>query len=369
MDSDMSRDEVTRPERQERSEMSEHDPQKTNDDQPTGPVPDAMQVPADEPPIPASPPPSRASAVPPQPEPPQVTRELPPAYGPQGWAAADQAAYPGGPPVTYPGTGQSGYSEAGQPGYPASGYGPYPGSVGGDGGAGAPPVGPPSGYQAYAYGYPAQPARTDDKAIWALVSSIAGFILCPVVLHVVGWVLANQSLRSIRESRGALTGDGVAKAARILGIVGVAFYSLLAVAAIAFALILIPIGLVAGSAATTSFDVGSQTTTPTEVSEIDGRAFTHDVGDVTYDLTDLDFGGETVEMSVDLGAGTLVVEVPDEVTVNLEATVGAGQIDAFGKATSGVSLTRNETSTGEPGGGSVLLDLDVDLGDLRVVQN
>ena len=310
--------------------MSEHDPHNTSADQPTAPVPDPMQVPAD--------------------EPPQLTRELPPAAGPGGWTGAAEAS------AAEASAAQAGYSQQG-----------YAGQGAAYGGVGAPPAAPPGAYQGY--GYPVQPARTDDKAVWALVSSIAGFILCPIVLHVVGWVLANQSLRSIRESRGTLAGDGIAKLAKILGIIGVVLYSLAALAAIAFFAILIPLGLFAASTTTTSIDVGSQNVTPIAVAEIDGQSFTHDAGDVTYDLTDLDFAGETVDMSVDLGAGTLVVEVPDEVTVTLDATVGAGQIDAFGETASGISLTRDETSPGEPGAGSVMLDLEVGLGNLRVVQS
>lgn len=81
---------------------------------------------------------------------------------------------------------------------------------------------------AYPYGQPnpgpAGAAPTDDKAVWALVSSIAGFFLCPIVLHIVGWVLANQSLATIRSSGGAIGGDGLAKAARVLAIVGLVLY-------------------------------------------------------------------------------------------------------------------------------------------------
>jgi hypothetical protein len=320
--------------------MSEHEKQENQDtgpEQPTGPVPDPMQTPAGEPPLRAEPtPPSMAQA-----QEPQMTRELPPPYNEGAWAGAA----PSGAGAAYSG------AEA-----------PYTGAA-------APPAGPPTGYQAYAYGYPVQPTRTDDKAVWALVSSIAGFFLCPIVLHVVGWVLANQSLRSIRESRGTLTGDGLAKLARILGIIGVVLYSLAALAVIAFFAILIPLGLYTANTASTSIDFGTQNVTPTAVADVDGQSFSHDAGDITYDLTQLDLSGETVEMSVDLGAGTLVVEVPDEVTVDLEASVGAGQIDAFGETTGGLSLTRNETSPGEPGGGTVLLDLEVDLGNLQVVQN
>jgi hypothetical protein len=77
-----------------------------------------------------------------------------------------------------------------------------------------------------AYPPPGPAPQTDSKAIWALVSAIAGFFLCPVVLHVVGWVLANQSLEAIAASNGWLTGDGLAKAAKILSIIGLVLSAL-----------------------------------------------------------------------------------------------------------------------------------------------
>jgi hypothetical protein len=56
------------------------------------------------------------------------------------------------------------------------------------------------------------------------VSAIAGWFVCPILL-VVGWVLANQSLDTIRASGGAFSGEGMAKAARIVSIIGVALYA------------------------------------------------------------------------------------------------------------------------------------------------
>lgn len=102
-------------------------------------------------------------------------------------------------------------------------------------------------YQGYGYQYPyGYPPKTDDKAVWALVSSIAGWVLCPVVLHIVGWVLANQSLRQIRASGGALQGEGMAQAARIVSIVGLALFGIAILLCIAF-LVLAMIGLIAGA--------------------------------------------------------------------------------------------------------------------------
>ena len=104
----------------------------------------------------------------------------------------------------------------GQPAEPPPGYGQPPDH-------GHPPdygqpAEPPPGYgQPYPYPHPKQ----DDKALAALIVAIAGWFVCPFVLHIVGLVLANQSLQAIRESNGWLTGEGMANAARIISIVGV----------------------------------------------------------------------------------------------------------------------------------------------------
>jgi hypothetical protein len=83
--------------------------------------------------------------------------------------------------------------------------------------------------------------------VWALVSSIAGFVLCPVVLHVVGLVLASQSLSTIRANPGQFAGDGMAKAARILSIVGLVLSAITAV-------VLILVFVVFGAATTTTIN-------------------------------------------------------------------------------------------------------------------
>jgi hypothetical protein len=88
------------------------------------------------------------------------------------------------------------------------------------------------------YPYPPPAPETDQKAIWALVSAIFGFIICPVVLHIVGWVLANQSLSDIAASQGRLTGDGIAKAAKIVSIVGLVLSAL----GVLFAILIVFIG-------------------------------------------------------------------------------------------------------------------------------
>lgn len=79
---------------------------------------------------------------------------------------------------------------------------------------------PPPAGQPPAYGPPYPQPKQDDRALWALILALLGWIMCPVVAHIVALVLANQSLRAIRESNGWLTGEGMANAARIVAIVG-----------------------------------------------------------------------------------------------------------------------------------------------------
>jgi hypothetical protein len=113
--------------------------------------------------------------------------------------------------------------------------GSYPGASGYTGQAGQPGYGYPAPYP-YS-GTPVAAAPTDDKAVWALVAAIVGFVLCPVVLHIVGWVLANQSLATIRASGGTIGGEGIAKAARIVSIVGLVVSGVAVLLAILFLLI------------------------------------------------------------------------------------------------------------------------------------
>jgi hypothetical protein len=119
-----------------------------------------------------------------------------------------------------PGDAGQGWGADQQPGYGQQPYGQPPGY-------GQQPYGQPPGYghnpsSQYGYGQPYQLPRQEEKAIWALVLSILGFVVCPLVLHIIGLVLANQSLDAIARSNGMLTGDGLAKAARIISIVGIA---------------------------------------------------------------------------------------------------------------------------------------------------
>lgn len=68
-------------------------------------------------------------------------------------------------------------------------------------------------------------APLDDRAVMALVAAIGGWVLCPFVLHALAWVLAGRSLAAIRASDGALRGQRMAVAARVVAVVGIVVYA------------------------------------------------------------------------------------------------------------------------------------------------
>jgi hypothetical protein len=109
--------------------------------------------------------------------------------------------------------------------------------------------------------------------------------------------------------------------------------------------------------------VGESTKRPQTAADLE--PFRHAIGKLTVDLTapDLDFDEETVEASV--GIGELLVLVPDDTDVKVDAHVGAGNIDALGEQDDGFDVDLNWIS-GTSGTQEVTLDLEAGVGDIRV---
>ena len=69
--------------------------------------------------------------------------------------------------------------------------------------------------------------KRESRALIALVCGILGLVLAPLLLGGTAIVLGVQARKRIQSSQGVLNGEGLAKAAVILGILDVAFYALL----------------------------------------------------------------------------------------------------------------------------------------------
>ena len=67
---------------------------------------------------------------------------------------------------------------------------------------------------------PGQPQSTSTQAITSLILGILSIVTCCGILGPIAWYLGNQELKAIQEGRSPAAGEGVAKAGKILGMIG-----------------------------------------------------------------------------------------------------------------------------------------------------
>jgi predicted membrane protein len=98
---------------------------------------------------------------------------------------------------------------------------------------------------------------------------------------------------------------------------------------------------------------------------LDLEPFRQGIGKLTVDLTEpgLDLDEEVVEASV--GIGELLVLVPLDTDVTVDAHVGIGNAEVLGEEENGVDVDLDSIS-GTSGSQEVTLDLEVGIGNLRV---
>lgn len=147
----------------------------------------------------------------------------------------EPGSYPPVPPAPATGESTPGAYPPAQGAYPPPAYGSAPaapsaaayGSTQSYGSA-------PSSYgsaPAYGYGYGA-PAKTNTLAIVSLISSIASFVILPIIGSIVGVITGHMSLNQLKTS--GEQGRGMALAGTIVGWVGLGLTILGIIAAIVF---------------------------------------------------------------------------------------------------------------------------------------
>ncbi len=99
--------------------------------------------------------------------------------------------------------------------------------------------------------------------------------------------------------------------------------------------------------------------------------YRQNVGDATLDLSDVDFSDttRTVEVDVAVDVGSLMIILPPDVDVTIDATVDIGDANVFRESWDGIGAdTRTITDLGDdgPGGGRVHINASVGAGDLEV---
>ena len=77
---------------------------------------------------------------------------------------------------------------------------------------------------------------------------------------------------------------------------------------------------------------------------------------------------EGATLQVELGAGELVVIVPDDVRVQANARVIAGEVTVFGENSSGLGFIEVNETAGPSGTVELFIDVEVGAGEIIIKQ-
>ena len=89
-------------------------------------------------------------------------------------------------------------------------------------------------------------------------------------------------------------------------------------------------------------------------------------GELVVDLRDIDFDGQTVTVVASVAAGHVVVDLPPDVAVDVDAHVGAGNVMIFGRQWEGVDIGRHMNESGREGAGRLILRAKAGVGVVEV---
>jgi phage shock protein PspC (stress-responsive transcriptional regulator) len=198
--------------------------------------------------------------------------------------------------------------------------------------------------------------------------SVLGRITVAAALILGGLVALLQNLTSLHVSVDqyaalglAVVGAGLLIGARFGRSHGLIVLGIILVVAMAVASAIPTI-----SATTTT---GQQRYAPTSVAELRDR-YELGAGDLRLDLSDLELErGQQVTVGASVGLGQLVVDVPPDTTIDVEAASKAGEIVAFDRQFDGTNVTLDHIERGPEGSPTIALDLAVGMGVIEVQQS
>ncbi len=111
-----------------------------------------------------------------------------------------------------------------------------------------------------------------------------------------------------------------------------------------------------------SVRVGDQDVRPATVDEVQAR-YSHGIGTLTIDLREVDFDAD-LDLEASNVIGDLVVRVPADAALDVDARVGVGSATVGDRESDGFGARLDARVPGE--GPTIRLDLSVGIGEIRV---
>ncbi|TVR22850.1 MAG: hypothetical protein EA389_13085 [Ilumatobacter sp.] len=111
-----------------------------------------------------------------------------------------------------------------------------------------------------------------------------------------------------------------------------------------------------------SLRIGDQDVRPATVDEVQTR-YSHGIGSLTIDLRDVEFEAD-LDVEASNVIGDLVVRVPEDVALDVDARVGVGSVTVGDRESDGFGARLDARVPGD--GPTIRLDLSVGIGEIRV---
>jgi phage shock protein PspC (stress-responsive transcriptional regulator) len=127
-------------------------------------------------------------------------------------------------------------------------------------------------------------------------------------------------------------------------------------------------GFVVAASSPVSFGsgVGDRLVRPLDAAALE-KSYEYGIGDYRLDLTNVDLPDGETHVEASLGIGALVVTVPPDVALEVDAHAGAGEVVVLGSADDGIGADKELTFAGaEPGSPTLVLDASVGFGQITV---
>jgi phage shock protein PspC (stress-responsive transcriptional regulator) len=190
-------------------------------------------------------------------------------------------------------------------------------------------------------------------AVGALIAGLGGIGLLDVAT---GWSI---DWRIVLAAAAVVLGGLIAAgAATGHGVGSVVVLALAVLAAFAVAVV-VRVPLFAG--------IGDRAAHPTTLGSVHSR-YEQGIGNLDVDLSGVRFPMGETHVKSTLGIGDLVIHVPKDVTVQIDARSSAGKVTLFGTVDSGTSVRDHVTDTGTDATRVLVLDARVGLGQVEVVR-
>jgi lia operon protein LiaF len=96
--------------------------------------------------------------------------------------------------------------------------------------------------------------------------------------------------------------------------------------------------------------------------------FFNGIGDVEIDFTTADIKPGTHHVYLKAGLGDVTIRVPDGVNVEVDASVGLGELEVFGEQKSGIGgLTLKRVITVEGADATIRVEAKMGIGDMKII--